>query len=134
MHLIVLGMLAPPTERAVGAYAALPIAVTLLPAAPASAEQMAPPPSAAWRAPMPTPGRSEFPAIAHSAAPDATSLTSPDTTSTAPTAEATAPFAGSIPIAGAGWNALPPSQGEAPIRMPGRYRTRMPPSACSRSN
>ena len=148
LHLIALDLFAPSTERTADAGATPCIAVTLQPAATAPGAEPAPPeqnrlPHLVAR-PVPTPEPAIPPAIVQSAKPDATIDATIDTTpvralattpdATPATALATTPPAKPAtlpapPIAGAGWNALTASEGEVLIRMPGRYRTRMPPSA-----
>ena len=130
LHLLALGLLAPSAERAAGFNASPRLVVTLLPAAsvpvalPASALAKPLPRVVAQRAPMQEPVPAEPPAIAQSTTPDAIPDSHQAATPAAEPATLTA-----APISGAGWNALPPSQGEAPVQMPGRYRTRLPPSA-----
>jgi hypothetical protein len=116
LHLLVLGLIAATIRRTDSAQPAPSIAVTLLPAAPAS-----PPTPVASQAPAPP---KPLPAIAEQRAPAPAVATEPAPTTPA-AAEQAAPVA---PVAGAGWNALAAGQGDALVQMPGRYRVHLPPS------
>lgn len=117
LHVLAFGLLAPSTERVVSTDAAPRIAVTLLPAAPASPPAPVANPVQALQQPLPR--IAERRAAAPAVAPKPPSTTQP-------AAEQDASVA---PVAGAGWNPQAAGQGDAPTQMPGRYQVQLPPSA-----